>query len=127
MTLPPHFTRSLLELLGGALALVYFTLRYAHSRVAAADLELLDQLHREGLLAGDARRDYRTLTRLLRTLSPAVTLRTEFWVGFYAVTIKTLRLVYFQNWANGQMRLLAAHQAGRYQIAISRLNALRSE
>lgn len=124
---PPDLERSLLELGGSVLALVFFTLRYAYSKVAAANLTVLDELKVEGLLSGDNRRDYRTLTRLIHTLSPAVTMRTEFWVGFYSVSMRSLAMLMFQKWANHQLSLLTAHQAGRYQIAINRLNALRSE
>lgn len=127
ITPPPDLGRSLLELGGSVLALVFFTLRYAHSKVAAANLAVLDELKEEGLLSGNHRRDYRTLTRLIHTLSPAVTMRTEFWVGFYSVSMRALAALMFQKWANHQLCLLTAHQAGRYQIAINRLNALRSE
>ncbi|HZT72333.1 MAG TPA: hypothetical protein VE996_01630 [Terriglobales bacterium] len=123
---PPDLGRSLIELAISAIALIFFTLRYAHSRVAGAKLSLLAELKQAGLLSGDPHKDYRTLTRLIHTMSPAVTLRSEFWVGFYAVSMN-MAGVLFSDWAHRQLQLLAAHQAGRYKLALQRLDALRFE
>jgi hypothetical protein len=75
----------------------------------------------EGILVGEPRQDYRTLTYLLTTVAGAVSLPAEFWISAYWVVIRACGLLAAKPWVERQTQLLAAYQACRYRTAVNRL------
>lgn len=109
---------------GSALVLLAAILAYAYSHLLAADAESLAQLRAEGLLTGDPQRDFRTLNQLLSGIAPAVSMRTEYWVLFYAAAVRLTTVFGARAWVEVQMRRLVSHQALRYCYAQSSLAAM---
>ena len=111
---------------GAGIVLLSAILAYTYSHLLAADAESLGQLRAEGLLVGDPQRDYHTLNRLLNSIAPAVSMRTEYWVLMYACVVRVMGAFGAHAWMRAQMERLVAHQALRYCYAQSSLAAMSS-
>lgn len=122
----PNTFPAVISLAGAMFFLGYFILRFARARLLAADVAVLERMRSEGILVGDPLRDYQTLSYLLATIAPAVSLRSELWVSVYGGLLWAMRLATLRTWSDRQLRMLAAHQAERYQTAISRLAELQA-
>jgi hypothetical protein len=122
----PSTLWSLIVLASGAIMLVYFVLRFARVHLVVGNIAELERMHAEGILLGEPRRDYVTLTYLIDTVAAAVALSPEAWVGIYWALLQVFRLLAVRTWVERQTRLIAAYQAARYRLAVDRLQEMRA-